>query len=103
MGLADNPSLKREDLKMIAVLAIPNPKQTEISSKNLARQRVQSMNSIVSLVTATSEDGYIMAIEHKRYHVYGLQFHPESYLSENGHDLLKNFLQIMVLGMNFHQ
>ena len=41
---------------MIAVLAIPNPKQTESSSKNFARQRVQSMNSIVSMVTATSED-----------------------------------------------
>ena len=43
---------------MIAVLAIPNPKQTESSSKNFARQRVQSMNSIVSMVTATSEDEF---------------------------------------------
>lgn len=43
---------------MIAVLAIPNPKQTEGSSKSLARQRVQSMNSIVSLVTATSDEEF---------------------------------------------
>ncbi len=53
---ADNPSLKREDLKMIAVLAIPNPKQPE--NKSLGRQRVQSLNSISSLVTATSEDEF---------------------------------------------
>ena len=43
-------------------------------------------------VTASSEDGYIMAIQHKKYPVFGLQFHPESYLSENGHNLLKNFI-----------
>ena len=43
-------------------------------------------------VTASSEDGYIMAIQHKKYPVFGLQFHPESYLSENGHNLLKNLI-----------
>jgi len=55
-ALADNPSLKRQDLKMIAVLAVPNPKQPESSTKNLGRQRVQSLNSIASLITSTSED-----------------------------------------------
>lgn len=50
--------MKRQDLKMIAVLAIPNPKQLESSTKNLGRQRVQSMNSIASLVTAHSEDEF---------------------------------------------
>ena len=44
-------------------------------------------------ITASSEDGYIMALEHKRYPIFGLQFHPESYLSENGHALFKNFLK----------
>mmetsp|Transcript_25324 Transcript_25324/g.59275 ORF Transcript_25324/g.59275 Transcript_25324/m.59275 type:complete len:879 (-) Transcript_25324:2979-5615(-) len=55
-ALADNPSLKRQDLKMIAVLAIPNPKQMEHSTKSLERQRVRSLNSIATLATATSED-----------------------------------------------
>ena len=45
---------------MIAVLAIPNPKQPESTNKSLARQRVQSMNSISSLVTATSEDEFVI-------------------------------------------
>jgi anthranilate synthase component 2 len=44
-------------------------------------------------VTATSSDGEIMGVRHKQLAVEGVQFHPESILSEHGHALLKNFLQ----------
>ena len=44
-------------------------------------------------VTATSSDGEIMGVRHKELAVEGVQFHPESILSEYGHALLKNFLQ----------
>jgi len=44
-------------------------------------------------VTATSSDGEIMAVRHRELAVEGVQFHPESILSEHGHALLKNFLQ----------
>lgn len=43
-------------------------------------------------VTAWTEDGEIMGVRHKEFDVQGVQFHPESILSEHGHDLLKNFL-----------
>ena len=43
-------------------------------------------------VTARDENGYIMALQHKIYDVQGVQFHPESILSEYGHELLSNFL-----------
>ncbi|MFN3814358.1 MAG: anthranilate synthase component II [Aquificaceae bacterium] len=45
-------------------------------------------------ITAESDDGEIMGLEHRDYPVFGLQFHPESVLSECGTDLLKNFLEI---------
>ena len=45
-------------------------------------------------VTATSDDGLIMGLQHKCYPLHGLQFHPESIASENGHALLQNFLNI---------
>jgi anthranilate synthase component 2 len=45
-------------------------------------------------VTATSEDGVIQGVMHKNHPVHGVQFHPESIASENGHALLKNFLDI---------
>ncbi len=43
-------------------------------------------------VTAWTEDGEIMGMRHKTYAVEGVQFHPESILTEHGHALLKNFL-----------
>ncbi|TEA77813.1 anthranilate synthase component II [Allopusillimonas ginsengisoli] len=45
-------------------------------------------------ITAQTDDGEIMGIRHKTLPVYGVQFHPESVLSEHGHALLKNFLDI---------
>jgi anthranilate synthase component 2 len=46
------------------------------------------------VVTATSEDGVIMGVMHKTHPVHGVQFHPESIASENGHALLQNFLRL---------
>ncbi|MGF6437591.1 aminodeoxychorismate synthase component 2 [Kosakonia sp. 1610] len=43
-------------------------------------------------VTAWSENGEIMGIRHKAWDLEGVQFHPESILSEQGHQLLENFL-----------
>lgn len=46
----------------------------------------------VLAVTATSEDGEIMAVQHAEHPVYGVQFHPESVLTEHGYRLLDHFL-----------
>lgn len=43
-------------------------------------------------VTAWTEDGEIMGIRHKTLAIEGIQFHPESILSEHGHQMLQNFL-----------
>ncbi|HEY8949059.1 MAG TPA: aminodeoxychorismate/anthranilate synthase component II [Rhizomicrobium sp.] len=45
-------------------------------------------------VTATSSDGVIQGVMHKAHPVHGVQFHPESIASENGHALLQNFLTL---------
>jgi anthranilate synthase component 2 len=53
----------------------------------------ESMPAVLD-VTATSDDGVIQGVMHKTHPVHGVQFHPESIASENGHQLLKNFLDI---------
>jgi len=46
------------------------------------------------LITATSEDQLIMAIEHQKFPLCGVQFHPESILTPQGKEILKNWLNI---------
>ena len=45
-------------------------------------------------ITSESYDGEIMSVEHTKYPVYGLQFHPESILTTDGKKMLENFLEI---------
>lgn len=44
-------------------------------------------------VTAVTDDGEIMAVQHKDYPIYGVQFHPESIMTPNGKTMLENFLK----------
>lgn len=43
--------------------------------------------------TARTEDGEIMAVQHRRYPIYGVQFHPESIMTPEGKAMLKNFIE----------
>ena len=70
---------------------IPSP-YTVIRYHSLVIERA-SLPSDLS-VMAESDDGEIMAVRHKTLPVWGVQFHPESILTEHGHDLLRNFLSI---------
>lgn len=45
-------------------------------------------------ITAVTLDKTIMAIEHKTLPIYGVQFHPEAILTQFGHELLKNFIEL---------
>lgn len=45
------------------------------------------------IVTAAALDGEIMAVKHKEYEIYGLQFHPESVLTPDGRKMIENFLK----------
>lgn len=49
------------------------------------------------LVIAEDDDGEIMAVQHRSYPVYGLQFHPESILTPMGDTIMKNFLKMRVM------
>jgi anthranilate synthase component 2 len=46
-------------------------------------------------VTAKTEDGVIMGVQHKDKPIHGVQFHPESIATAHGHDMLQNFIDIL--------
>ena len=69
---------------------IPSP-FTVIRYHSLAIERA-SLPSCLE-VTAWTDDGEIMGVRHKEFDIQGVQFHPESILSEHGHALFKNFLE----------
>ena len=48
-------------------------------------------------ITAETQDGTIMALEHNTLPIYGVQFHPEAILTQYGHELLRNFIKITPL------
>jgi anthranilate synthase component II len=70
---------------------LPNP-YTVIRYHSLAIER-ESLPDCLE-VTAWTDDGEIMGVRHKAFQIEGVQFHPESILSEHGHALLKNFLTV---------
>ena len=58
---------------------------------SLAIKRATLPDDLV--VTASTDDGEIMGLRHKTLAIEGVQFHPESILSEHGHAMLRNFLE----------
>jgi anthranilate synthase component 2 len=69
---------------------LPSP-YTVIRYHSLAIERA-SLPACLE-VTAWTDDGEIMGVRHREFAVEGVQFHPESILTEHGHALLKNFLE----------
>jgi anthranilate synthase component 2 len=45
-------------------------------------------------ITSVDENNQIMSLKHKNYNLYGVQFHPESILTEYGKEIIKNFLEL---------
>jgi len=70
---------------------LPNPLQAT-RYHSLVIERASLPDALE--ITAEAADGVIMGVQHKRYPVHGVQFHPESIASEHGHQLLANFLDL---------
>ena len=70
---------------------LPNPFQaTRYHSLTVERDSLPDCLEI----TAETDDGVILGLSHRELPIHGVQFHPESIASEQGHALLKNFLEI---------
>ncbi|MEM7617229.1 MAG: aminodeoxychorismate/anthranilate synthase component II, partial [Pseudomonadota bacterium] len=92
-GLPTNFSVTRYHSLIINSDSLSNDfTVTATLNNNQLDDSEESQNQIKNI---DNNENIIMAIEHNKHPVYGVQFHPESIASEYGHDLLKNFIDIV--------
>lgn len=68
------------------------PQKTPVARYHSLAAEPDSMPKCLK-VTAQTEDGEIMAVEHEKYPIYGVQFHPESIMTPEGKKMLRNFIE----------
>ena len=68
------------------------PKKAKVARYHSLAADVDTMPDCLK-ITATTDDGEIMAVEHKEYPIYGVQFHPESIMTPDGKQMLSNFIK----------
>ena len=74
---------------------LPNPfTATRYHSLIVPRETVPDCLQITAWVREDGHDFEVMGLQHKDFPVHGVQFHPESFLTEKGFDLLRNFLDV---------
>lgn len=74
---------------------LPEPfTATRYHSLIVPRETVPECLKITAWVDEPDHGFEIMGLQHREYPVYGVQFHPESFLTEKGYDLLRNFLAV---------
>lgn len=76
---------------------LPNPFQaTRYHSLIVPKETVPDCLEVTAWVQDPGQPFEVMGLRHKKFPVHGVQFHPESFLTEKGYDLLRNFLAIPV-------
>jgi anthranilate synthase/aminodeoxychorismate synthase-like glutamine amidotransferase len=74
---------------------LPNPFQaTRYHSLIVPRETVPDCLEITAWVEDSGQPFEVMGLRHRQYPIHGVQFHPESFLTEKGTDLLRNFLEL---------
>lgn len=79
-------------LDVNSVLFQSMPREITVARYHSLAADPETMPEILT-VTARTADGEIMAVEHKEYSVYGVQFHPESVLTPDGLQIMENFVK----------
>lgn len=70
------------------------PKQIQAARYHSLSAEEQSLPDELEIIAKDCQEGEVMAVRHKKYAIYGLQFHPESILTPDGKTILENFLAL---------
>ncbi|MCH2200531.1 MAG: aminodeoxychorismate/anthranilate synthase component II [Fuerstiella sp.] len=74
---------------------LPQPfEATRYHSLIVPQESIPDCLEVTAWVNETGHDYEVMGLQHREYPVHGVQFHPESFLTGRGHDLLRNFLAV---------
>lgn len=87
-GVATPVTLKQDD-----VLFAGLPKRVEVGRYHSWVVSHENFPDCLE-ITAESDEGQIMALRHKKYNIFGIQFHPESVLTPDGKVIVKNWLDM---------
>jgi anthranilate synthase component 2 len=90
-GVATNIQIKNEKLKPKSFLFNNLPKEIEVGRYHSWVVSKENFPDELE-ITAEDETGYIMGLQHKKYDVQGVQFHPESVLTPMGEMIMRNWL-----------
>jgi anthranilate synthase component 2 len=90
-GVATNIQIKNEKLKPKSFLFNNLPKEIEVGRYHSWVVSKENFPDELE-ITAEDENGYIMGLQHKKYDVQGVQFHPESVLTPMGEMIMRNWL-----------
>ena len=72
------------------------PKQIEVARYHSLSAVRESMPDCLKITSFSIEDKEIMSIEHKKYPIYGVQFHPESVMTKDGFNIIKNLYEVII-------
>ena len=86
-GVATSSKTVRENVKLFKDL----PAEIEVGRYHSWAVNPENFPAELE-ITATDNDGMIMALQHRNYDVHGVQFHPESILTPDGEQIIRNFL-----------
>ena len=68
------------------------PSEITVGRYHSLSQVEQSLPDCLEIISKSKDDGEIMAVKHKQYNIYGLQFHPESILTPDGITIIQNYI-----------
>lgn len=75
------------------------PSQITVGRYHSLSLAEDTLPECLEIISKAKDDGEVMAVKHKDYNVYGLQFHPESILTNDGITLMRNFLEKVERGI----
>ena len=75
------------------------PAEISVGRYHSLSLKEDTLPSCLEIISKSKDDGEVMAVKHKEFNIYGLQFHPESILTPDGLTIMENFLEKVEKGI----